>query len=300
MPEQANPIELTLSGTDNYTTSTPEAPMGAEPPATQPNWYDGVDDEWLCGYVRQWRDSCRTQRRTRWSIWNECWELYRGKADNRAKDNWQSKVFLPKAWAAVKQATNIIGRYLRIENKPYQFTAVNSDDYIAVTRGARKTKLTRLMMENAGYLETFLESLEGSFIMGIGVIKCWWDVDTIEKLELQDRPELNEAGAPMGRQIVRNKVDNGELKLRAVDPYHFYWLPGSKFNKWRGTIEELEVTKYDLLMLAEKGIISQAVMERVKTTSNVDGQSQNQMRFDDNGTTVITPQDMGIVRLLEY
>lgn len=143
--------------------------MGAEPPATQPNWYDGVDDEWLCGYVRQWRDSCRTQRRTRWSIWNECWELYRGKADNRAKDNWQSKVFLPKAWAAVKQATNIIGRYLRIENKPYQFTAVNSDDYIAVTRGARKTKLTRLMMENAGYLETFLESLEGSFIMGIGV-----------------------------------------------------------------------------------------------------------------------------------
>lgn len=136
--------------------------------------------------------------------------------------------------------------------------------------------------------------------MGIGVIKCWWDVDTIEKLELQDSPELNDVGAPMGRQIVRNKVDNGELKLRAVDPYHFYWLPGSKFNKWRGTIEELEVTKYDLLMLAEKGIISQDVIDRIKTTSNVDGQSQNQMRFDDNGTTVITPQDMGIVRLLEF
>jgi hypothetical protein len=300
MPDQIDPIQLTLSGADNYTTEAAEAPMLEEAKESTGNWYDSVDDEWLCGYVRQWRDSCRTQRRTRWSIWNECWELYRGKADNRAKDNWQSKVFLPKAWAAVKQATNIIGRYMRIENKPYQFTAINSDDYVAVTRGARKTKLTRLMMDKAGYIEEFLEALEGSFIMGIGVIKCWWDVDTIEKLELQDTAEQNEAGAPMGRQIVRNKVDNGELKMRAVDPYHFYWLPGSKFNKWRGTIEELQATKYDLLMLAEKGVISKEVVDRIKTTSNVDGQSQNQMRFDDNGTTVITPQDMGLVRLLEY
>jgi hypothetical protein len=300
MPDQIDPLELTLAGGGDYSETSQMAPAAPSAASTQPAWYDGVDDQWLCGYVRQWRDSCRTQRRTRWSIWNECWELYRGKADNRAKDNWQSKVFLPKAWAAVKQATNIIGRYLRVENKPYQFTAINPDDYVAVSRGNRKTKLTKLLMDKAGYLEEFLESLEGSFIMGIGVMKCWWDVDEIEKLELQDTPETNEVGAAMGRQIVRNKVANGELKLRAVDPYHFYWLPGSKFNKWRGTIEEIEATKYDLLLLAEKGVISKEVVDKIKTTSNVDGQSQNQMRFDDNGTTVVTPQDMGLVRLLEY
>lgn len=299
MPDQIDQLELTLSGEQNYQSDPSVAPLGASPPTTE-NWWDGVEDEWLCGYVRQWRDSCRTQRRTRWSIWNECWELYRGKADNRAKDNWQSKVFLPKAWAAVKQATNIIGRYMRVERQPYQFTAINPDDYVAVSRGNRKTKLTKLMMDKAGFLEEFLESLEGSFIMGIGIIKCWWDVDTIEKLELQPTADTNEFGAPMGRQIVRNKVDNGELKLRAVDPYHFYWLPGSKFNKWRGTIEELQATKYDLLMLAEKGIISKELVDKIKTTTNVDGQAQNQMRFDDNGTTVITPQDMGLVKLLEF
>lgn len=283
-------------------TSSEVDPMatGAPTAAPTPDWTTEVDDEWLCGYVRQWRDTCRTRRRSRWSIWNECWELYRGKADNRAKDNWQSKVFLPKAWAAVKQATNIIGRYLRVENKPYQFTAINPDDYLAVQRGNRKTKLTKLMMDNAGFMEEFLESLENSFIMGVGVMKCWWDVETLEKIQLQPTTEDSPYGPIERQQIVRNNIDNGVLKLQAVDPYHFYWLPGSKFNKWRGTIEEIRASKYDLILLAEKGVISPEVVERVKTVSYNDGNEQSTMRFDDVGVSTTAPQDAGDVRLLEF
>ncbi len=273
------------------------APVSGAP---MTNWYDAVDDEWLCGYVRQWRDSCRTRRRSRWSIWNECWELYRGKADNRAKDGWQSKIFMPKAWAAVKQATNIIGRYLRVEQKPYQFTAVNVDDYTAVLRGERKTKLVKLLMDNAGFLEEFLEAQEGGFITGVSIIKAWWDVEQIEKIELQNTMNDTPMGPMPGQQIVRNLVDNGVLKLQAVDPYHFYWLPGSKFNKWRGTIEEIQASKYDLILLAEKGVISQEVVDKVKGTSYSDGNAQESLRFDAVGISTSTPQDMNEVRLLEY
>jgi hypothetical protein len=209
-------------------------------------------------------------------------------------------VFLPKAWAAVKQATNIIGRYLRVENKPYQFTAVNPDDYQAVMRGDKKTKLTKLLMDNAGFMEEFLESLESSFIMGVGVMKCWWDVESTEKIQLQDTNTMGPMGPMQGQQIVRNQVDNGVLKLQAVDPYHFYWLPGSKFNKWRGTIEEIRATKYDLILLAEKGVISQQVVDSIKTTSYADGNEQNTLRFDDTGMSTSVPADMGEIKLLEY
>lgn len=283
----------------------PQQPVGGvpmvAPKAPQaPEWHEGLEDAWISGYVRQWRDSCRTRRRSRWSIWNECWELYRGKADNRSKDNWQAKIFLPKAWSAVKQATSIIGRYLRVDNKPYRFEAINPDDYQAVMRGERKTKVTKQMMDNAGFMEEFLEALESSFIMGVGIMKCWWDVETLEKLELQDTTTDSPYGPVQGQQIVRNQTDNGVLKLQAVDPYHFYWLPGSKFNKWRGTIEEIRISRYDLLLLAEKGVIAKEVVDKIKGTVYADGNEQSTMRFDDIGVSSVTPADMNEVRLLEY
>lgn len=288
MANQIEPLELTLATSepqDNY----------------EQDWQSQVDDKWLGGYVLQMRNACRMHRRTRWGLWNECWELYRGKSDHRAKDDWQSKVFLPKAWAAVEQATNLIGRYLRVSDKPYRFDAVNPDDYVAVQRGNRKTKLVQLMMENAGFMEEFLEALKTSFIMGIGVLKVWWDVDTIEKIDLQTTTELTQFGPQTSKQIVRNNITSGKLKLQAVDPYKFYWLPGSKFNKWRGTIEELSATKYDLLMLAEKGVISSEVVKNIKTTTTIDANSQASLRHDTiTSSTTAMPQDMQVVELLEY
>jgi hypothetical protein len=43
------------------------------------------------------------------------------------------------------------------------------------------------------------------------------------------------------KSVVQEEILEGRLFLRAVDPYNFYWLPGSKLNRWVGTIEDIEI-----------------------------------------------------------
>jgi hypothetical protein len=47
-------------------------------------------------------------------------------------------------------------------------------------------------------------------------------------------------------------------------------------------------------------VISQQVVDSIKTTSYADGNEQNTLRFDDNGMSTSVPADMGEVKLLEY
>ena len=33
------------------------------------------------------------------AVWNECWQLYRGQEDWSDKEDWQSKIVLPKSFS---------------------------------------------------------------------------------------------------------------------------------------------------------------------------------------------------------
>jgi hypothetical protein len=68
------------------------------------------------------------------TVWDECWRMYRGLEDWGDKDEWQSKIFLPKSWAAVEQATSLIIRLLQANTDPWQHEAVNPDDLVTAYR----------------------------------------------------------------------------------------------------------------------------------------------------------------------
>jgi hypothetical protein len=117
------------------------------------------------------------------------------------------------------------------------------------------TDLTKVFLEKARYIDAFREALKTSFIMGVGILKVWWGLENRERI----RTQLVQGEGPNGEpapqmQTIWEQLQEGRLFVQAVDPYKFYWLPGSKFNQWVGTLEEIEVPKWELQRMADEGI----------------------------------------------
>lgn len=320
-------------------------------------------------YIIQWRNQLRNDRWDRLGVWNECWQLYRGQENWEDKEDWQSKIALPKAFSSVKMATNTIKRMLGGAKRPWNVEAVNPDDLQQVLRAEQLTDLTQMFLEKGKFLEEFSIGLECGFILGLGVWKIWWglvprtrtyvttspamveappqgvgggmlqgleglfgyDVQWPEQLpagqgprEYQDQLNAqyptqlpNEALSPEGwgaqgnmqpqmmqqmqKQLVQEEYLEGQLFIRAVDPYNFYWLPGSKLNKWVGTIEECEVPKWELMELASRGVLDKETVEDLQSMKIEERTKESYLRFGERpSANAGTTKDTNVVKLTEY
>ena len=247
-------------------------------------------------YIRTWKTRLYQARIDKKGVWDECWALYRGVEDWSNKDEWQSKIVLPKSFSAVEQATSYIKRLLGSNKDPWALEAVNTDNPEDILRAAKNTKLTKFFLEEADFLEHFGEGLKNSFIMGLGVWKLWWGYKPRKKLQTQVVP--NQEGG-YDKQTVLSDIDEGHLFIRAVDPYNFFWLPGSRLNKWAGTIEEIEVPKWELLKMAEQGIFDRKLVEDLQPMRINPAQEQPYLRFQERRGLTASPADGGI-KLTEY
>lgn len=381
----ATPIELkTPPGAGEP--AVPEAP-GTPTPSND------IEKD-IVTYVVSWRNRLKTARMAKQDIWTECWQLYRGLEDFSEKEDWQSRLVLPKAWESVKQATNVITRLLNASKQPWQVEAVNPDDLPLTYRAGQMTDLAKVFLDRANYKEEFVEGLECGFIMGLGVWKAWWGLAPRTRMRVEteqvpmgmgeqpfgaapammggEGPALTPPaamppeGMPMGgpsqietllnpaemgspalgqeameypmqqnalyptqapmealnpagwsgeamppgpqmqtrRQIVREEILEGKLFTRAVDPYNFYWLPGSKLNRWVGTIEEIEVPKWQLLELAEQGAFEASRIEGLRPMRIDETQKQSRIRFNEpaapNQADPSTSDVTGTVKVIEF
>ena len=252
-------------------------------------------------YVVEWKRTLKNQRLEKLNIWNECWQLYRGKEDWSDKEEWQSKLVIPKAWSSVKQATNLIKRLLRMSMKPWTHESVNPDDMVTSMRAEQMTDLTRVFLDKANYQDAFAEGLECGFIMGLGVWKLWWGFKPRTVTQVQTIPSLSPEGYTIpNRQVVQQQRLDGQLFVKPVDPYNFYWLPGSKLNNFVGTIEEIELPKWELKRLANAGLFDKAVVDKIQSKRIDEIEKQSFLRFDERNTFLTANQDTSMVKLTEY
>jgi hypothetical protein len=321
----------------------------------------------VAGYITTWRRQARDSFTARRAIWDDCWRLYRGEDDFSAKQDWQSKIVLPKAFTSVKMATNTIKRLLSAAKKPWDIESVNEDDLVQTLRAGQMTDLTKLFLDKAHFLKEFSEGLECAFILGLGVWKLWWGLeprkvsrvetrmvpmrygaggtpaldplgsdksrelstpfgqapDSYWKQNIQQYPSqlggeaLNPAGIGGGQQMgasapsdylmvpqkvtVNEEIMEGKLFMRAVDPYNFYWLPGSKLNRWVGTIEDVEVPKWQLLQMADEGIFDHEKIKYIQSQRIDERQNMGALRFSQTALNVNGPnEDTAAVKLTEY
>jgi hypothetical protein len=266
--------------------------MGPMGPSVGPTAFDPVS------YVVSWRNQLSTARRDKEHIWSECWQLYRGVEDFSDKLEWQSKIVIPKAFSSVKQAVNVIKRLLMAAKQPWALEAVNPDDLVSQLRAAQMTDLTRWALEDASFFEEFSEGLECGFITGLGVWKVWWGMRprTITSTEVGPHPSTGE----LSQLLVRREVMEGHLFVKAVDPYNFHWLPGSKLNRWVGTIEDIEIPRWELLEMAEAGAFGPDGAERVwaiQPLKSDQSRKQPLLRFSERPKSDASSQ---MVKLTEF
>src|SRR4051812_27085330 len=109
------PTETSLPGTPVELTQTAE-PSAPSDPST------GVSDldKKALDFVITWRNKLKSERIEKIQVWNECWALYRGQEDFSNREDWQTKIVLPKAWGTVKSAVNTIKRLMGFSNEPWQ------------------------------------------------------------------------------------------------------------------------------------------------------------------------------------
>lgn len=445
--------------------STPAEFVTGEQPSTAHSTFETEDqrekrayDEKVRQYVISWRNQLRMYRYEKLGVWNECWQIYRGQEDWSSKEDWQSKIVLPKSFSSVKQATNVIKRFLNAAKRPFDLESENKNDLVTVRRAEQMTHLVEVFLEKCRFLDEFSESLECGFIMGAGIMKLWWglvprivtkvqssmvpnpqdagvasvsgeavgsegagqlsqnpsdvqgeaqpaeaqgaldssgrggqgasasasmarpvgppagprtnapasfansggaqSLDPPEQqpqgggvpieppasyrtsqplgqlpkaLQQQDARQYptglgNEAIMPLNipgggqpgtglgalggqfsppmikqRKIVREEILEGKLFVRAVDPYNFYWLPGSKMNAWTGTIEEIELPKWELLQMAEEGVFDKALVKEIQPMKIEEQTKQSWLRWGEMPRTTNGPTpDTGVIKLTEY
>jgi hypothetical protein len=103
------------------------------------------------------------------------------------------------------------------------------------------------------------------------------------------------------KTLVTEEVLEGRLFLRAVDPYNFYWLPGSKLNRWAGTIEDIEIPRWELLKMAEAGIFPKEKVEQLQSMRIDERYKMSNLRFAETVMTQNGPNaDTAVCKLTEY
>lgn len=261
----------------------------------------GLSSDEIKTQVIDWRNTLRNTRRSKVNLWDDCWQLYRNVEDWTDKEDWQSKMMIPKAWNSVKQATNVIKRLLSSSANPWSFEPINPDDLVMATRSQQSTDLVRVFMDLAKYKEAFAEGLECGFIMGLGIWKMWWGLTPRTRTVVQQIPQMTPEGQQvMMRQLVQEEILEGRLFIRAVDPYNFYWLPGSKMNEWAGTLEEVEVPKWQLWEMVDQGILRAEDVDKASNSRISPDQDRRRFRFDEHPSPTNTINDAEVVKLMEY
>lgn len=299
-PESSIPIEVTEMAA---------APQNVAVEAQAPSGLDSVAPNVLVSYVTDWRKQLNNARHDQKNLWTECWQLYRGVEDWSDKDAWMSKINLPKPWATVKQAVSTIRRLLSSAKDPWNLEPYNPDDLPLQTRSEKMTRVTKVMLEKADYLNSFAEGLESGFIMGLGVWKVWWGLTSRMSTKVVPMPLQNPIAGespgmtymPQGKQVVQQEILEGRLFVKAVDPYKFWWLPGSRLNQWVGTLEEIEMPKWKLIEMAEAGIFDIEAVKRLMPMKTDESDNQSMLRFNQRITNPTGPSsDTGMIKLLEY
>lgn len=315
-------------------------------------------------YVINWRNQLKQQRLDKLSIWNECWALFRGQDNFDNKEDWQSKIVLPKAFGTVKQAVSVIKRFLNTAKKPWNLDAINQNDPLEVLKAEKMSNLSHMFLTKAHFVEEFSTGLETGFIMGLGVWKIGWNLVPRIRMRIQEVPvpygppppgalveglpqqpaassqglpvgqsrsqliqqqgqqyptqmgqehllpqgSFNQPGPPPtgnimapGKQVIKEEIMEGQLYIKAVDPYNFYWLPGSKLNRWTGTIEEIEVNKWELMKMAKQGVFDPEMVKNIKPMKIDEVTMQSFLRFGELNRIWSGPNvDAGIVKITEF
>ena len=207
-------------------------------------------------------------------IWNELWQQYRGIQDNTKKKDWQSKLFIQESGPACEKFASVLQRIL-IQNKKYFDlekrggpSTPGMPDPIKHTTEENlrlgQIEALRYHTENAGFMNLFKEAFLSIGVLGIGIMKLWWE--PFQKESVQYKEDMNvdwKKGFPnVSLDAYFEKVIKHSSRLQAsvINPRMCWWDSQRTF-----FIEESTTTLPDIMRLAEVGIYDMDQVNKLKS-----------------------------------
>lgn len=214
-------------------------------------------------HVWQQADQIRLPRKI---VWEKAWNLYNGIYDWKAKAKWQSKIPSSKVRQAVDRAAASFRRAL-VRMKA--FYSIESESKLGIQKGMFTKSIMDMWFDSAGFIDEFTTALKSGLITSTIILKVWWNYEEIDDLSIEEsemfQPRV-EFGLEVGksrvrkRKPVRKKKIVGKLGIKAVDPFKFWVVPGTK---GRAVIEQTESNLAELEAMAAKGIYSREAVEKL-------------------------------------
>ena len=116
-------------------------------------------------------DATRDRRRQA----DELWSLYQNNQDYGKKKDWQSKVFVPKIFMAIEQATAIVKRAVMSPRRLFKLTPIHPDDELAKKNRQEAERLLKRRLKESNFATSYAESMKEAFITGLGLPKVLWE-----------------------------------------------------------------------------------------------------------------------------
>lgn len=232
------------------------------------------------------------------SIWDELWNQYRGIQDTSKKKDWQSKMFIHESGPACEKAASVVQRIL-MQNKKFfdlqKKSVPNAPGMPAPMVNTENENMRLGQMEalkyhidQAGGVGLLREAFLSIFVMGIGIIKWWWEPFKKEDVQYKEDMKLNfdKGFAEPTIDAYFEKVIKHSSRLQGavINPKMCWWDSNRTF-----FIEESTTTLPEIMRLAEVGIYDMGQVDNLKTDYGKDvneskrltdlGLSQSQNRF---------------------
>jgi len=151
--------------------------------------------------------------------WTNYWNLYRHQQDYSEKEDWQTQVFYPKTYDAVRQATSLIRRAWKSQRPAFAFQSVaKSGDRVADV--ITKVMDYYLNMRDVHFERSIFESLEPAFVTGFGGVKLYFK--TTQQRRLVPQKTQNSL------TFVAQDVPKSNLVVEPVYPWDMFPDPRGK------------------------------------------------------------------------
>jgi hypothetical protein len=183
--------------------------------------------------------------------WTDCWDAYRMYQDTSKKKKWQSKVYVPELYPAVKKAVSLIKRLLLRARKIFDIQDPLSEGQDSLETTGQEVAL-EYWLNIIKWINTLTAAIESGLVFGIWIVKLWWEPKDKSAVELSRKNKIEDINGVLTRiiDLSLDKVtyESSTLACAVIDPRKVWFDQAGTF-----FIEESSIPLWQLEELSKPG-----------------------------------------------
>lgn len=168
-------------------------------------------------YILQLKKEAKDATDERRNAADELWNMYQNRQDYTKKKDWQSKVFVPKVFMAIEQATAIVKRAVMSPRRLFKLSPIDPKDEEAKDAMPDNERRLKLSLKESNFATSYSETMKEGFLVGLGVPKVLWErglkfVNVPTSKHYRDPDWKSGSFEPPKFDIEEKEMDLAELK----------------------------------------------------------------------------------------